>query len=305
MNGSWRFVLSVSLFFGLAVPVPAFAQAEGPPSEPPYTNEENEFFAPPPEDPAVVEAPPARPVKTPADGSSVQYIQHPQSKKGLYRIDADGSYHYVAARTAKKTQSSSLRLGTLNPAPGIETPDANNPTDYGTMYGGNPTMLLYDYEWQPLDAFGKLGVQAGFAYFSSTGQGRFLDCVPSPTTQCESREKYTFHALLLNLGVVYRLEFVERQWIAPYVSGGGSYAVLIETRDDNKAPKGVGTPVLYGGGGLMLNIGALDKEARFRLDAEYGIADLWLTLEARQFIATNKDLDISGTFLNIGISADY
>lgn len=281
------------LLFAFVCAGPLWAQQESAPNEPPYTNA-NEY-----DSPAVVEAPNADPALPPekqarTHRASVEYIQHPEAKNGLRLIDSDGSYYYAPKKFSKKEQSSTIRVGSIQP-PHIDSPGAS----FSTMYGsGNPTMLLYDYEWQPLQAFGRLGVQAGFGYFSAQGAGRFADGTAA-------REHYTFHALPLNLGVIYRLEFMERQWIAPYVAGGASYFALAETRDDDRAPHFVGTPTFYGAGGLMFNISAFDQVTAFTLDSQYGIADMWLTVEARQIQSTNLDLDFTGLMVSVGISADY
>lgn len=261
----------------------AWAQNEGPPNEPPYTTE-SEFEET------------SAPATTPQIGTKgVQYIRHPHAKKGLKLIDEKGNYYYAPDRVSQRNQTASVRFGSIRP-PNIQAADG---ASFRTMYGsGDPFVIAFDYEWQPLQAFGKLGVQMGIGYFNSTGKGRFI-------TGQEAREKYTFHAIPLSAGVIYRLEFFERQWVAPYVAGGGSYYGLIETRDDDKAPKLVGTPAAYGAGGLMINVAALDRETAYTLDSEYGLAGLWISLEARQVQASNQDLDIGGLMVSFGISADY
>lgn len=316
----------------------ARAQTEGPPNEPPYTSNLDEEFdqaakagGPATELKAggtvetapVVEATPAAPAtpevtpipvaapiaeesdgrlvrELPAGGGKARFIKHPGAKKGLTLIDRDGSYYYTPTRTSKHEQTSTVRLGAIKPPPAISAELATGTVNYESIYGsGSPFTILYDYEWMPLQGFGELGVQAGFGLFTSQGNGRFVD------NGAVAREKYTFYGLPLNLGVVYRLNFFARQWVVPYVSGGGSYFVLGEIRDDGKAPHFVGTPAAYAAGGLMFNISALDRETSFRLDSEYGINTLWMTLEGRQVQAVNKDLDVSGTVFSLGIGADY
>lgn len=331
--------LATAMIFSLAAAV-ASAQEETPPNEPPYTNAEEEFEVPTErtqelqaddensrgiddllesqtrsEEPAVVEERPAYSEPEPAapvvrqeydDEPSViqrgergsRRIRHPLAKEGLTLIDRDGSYHFQPKRSKTFDQTSVLRVGAIQPPPGIQSADGF--TDYQTMYGsGNPVTLLYDYEWQPIQAFGRLGVQIGFGLFTAQGNGRFLsDGLPA-------REKYAFYALPITLGVVYRFQFTDRPWIAPYVSGGLMYFALAEMRDDGKSPNLVGTPTGYGGGGLMINLSEIDRETGFLLDSEYGIHGMWLTAEWRQIQASNEDLNFSGSIISFGVSVDY
>lgn len=237
------------------------------------------------------------------DGSR-QYIKHPNASKGLRLIDRDGAYYYTPYKTSKNEQTSSLRFGPIQPHPAIEA--EGGITNYGRMYGDdNPFTINYDYEWKPWQGFGQIGLQLGGGFFTSQGQGEFKNQNVAAQYPEGPREKYTFFAIPLNAGIIYRLEFMKRQWLAPYVTAGGSVFNLLEFRDDDKAPSLAFSPAVYGGGGLLINISALDRDTGFSLDAEYGISTLWLSMDVRQIEATNKKLDISGTLLSFGVSMDY
>jgi hypothetical protein len=225
----------------------------------------------------------------------VKLIHHPDAKKGLIRIEQDGTYVYKV-KTTPKNQTGIVRFGLMDP-PNIVSADGY--TDFKGMYGGSSIgTLMFDYEWQPFTGFGKLGVQAGFEFAMASGNGHFLkDGTPA-------QEKYTFVILPLNLGLIYRLEYFKRQWIAPYVSGGASYIAVAEMRDDDKNNLS-GTPAAYGAGGLMFNLTAIDKSMAFNLDSEYGVGNLWIVAEYRYQQAFSEDLDFSGGIMSIGISADF
>lgn len=233
------------------------------------------------------------------------YIRHPMASKGLKLIDRDGSYYYVPKKYTNREQTTSFRFGALTPSPAITAADGS--TSYTTMYGSaQPAVVMFEYEWKPWRGFGDIGLQLGGGFFTAQGQGRFVcpdgGCNPDET---EAREKYTFYAIPLVAGLIYRFQYTDGQWIAPYVSGGLTYYGLLEMRDDNKTPNMVGTPSVYGAGGLMFNLSAMDESLGFSLDSEYGISTMWLSLEARQIQATNKDIDLGGTLLSLGISVDY
>lgn len=231
--------------------------------------------------------------KTPQKG--VKLIHHPDGKKGLIRIEQDGTYIYKV-KTTPKDQSGIVRFGMMDP-PNIVSADGY--TDFKSMYGSAAVpMLMFDYEWQPFSGFGKLGVQLGGGLAVANGNGHFLkDGTPA-------QEKYTFLILPLNAGVIYRLEYFKRQWVAPYVSGGGSFIAVAEMRDDGKNNFS-NSPAAYGAGGLMFNITALDKSMAFNLDSEYGVGNLWLVAEYRYQKSFSDLVDFSGGLMSLGISADF
>lgn len=329
--------LAVAMWFSLSTHSLA-ATPEAPPREPPYTDD-NEFDAVLGEDPTASSQPipvspapvqpqtpaqstlddwesapstpvPAAPKKekkvssgykpsyseevntTPQKG--VKLIKHPDAKYGLVRIEQDGTYVYKV-KTTVKDESGTVRLGFMDP-PKITSADGK--TNFAGMYGSSavPT-LMFDYEWQPFSQYGKLGVQGGFGFAIANGNGHFLDGTPA-------LEKYTFVIVPVNLGVIYRLEYFKRQWIAPYISGGGTYIAVAEMRDDGKN-KFTGTPAAYGAGGLMFNLTAIDKSMAYNLDSEYGVGNLWLVAEYRLQKAFSKDLGFDGGIMSLGISADF
>ncbi len=260
------------------------ANKETPPMEPPYTSD-SEFDSVLSETPA--------PTKTLNKG--VKLIHHPDAKKGLIRIEQDGTYVYKI-QTTKKNHTGIVRFGLMTP-PNIQSADGKS--DFKSMYTSSdvPT-ILFDYEWQPFSKYGKLGMQTGAGIATATGQGHFLRDGTAAT------EKYTFLIVPLDLGLIYRLEYFKRQWIAPYVAGGGTYIAVAELRDDGKQSF-TGTPAAYATGGLMFNITAIDKSMAFNLDNEYGVGNLWLVAEYRLQTAFSKDLDFTGSIMSLGISADF
>lgn len=283
-----------------------------PPNEPPYTQTPDEMEAQQllQQDKAPTPAPviekKSEVVETEPTSSTPgrKKIAHPNAKKGLYLIDQNtGRYYYKTEKVSKKNQSTSIRFGTITP-PNITANIGGVDYLFTDIYDTNDIpYLLLDYEWQPFRSFGKLGVVLGMGFFTTSGNGRFAN--PAVKDGAAAKESYTFIGLPISAGGIYRLEFSDRQWFAPFVVGGMSYYVLAEIRDDGKKPKAVGTPAAYGGGGIMFNITAWSREIDFIMDREYGINNMWLTAEFRTIQSLNEDLDVSSDVFNFGIAVDY
>lgn len=271
---------------------------------------EDALVVPVTEEPAVIPAEPIAPASRPVQKSvrqnphnskkgGVKYIEHPLAAKGLIAITKDGSYIYKTKDSGKFNNTGAFRFGVMDP-PKITAADG---TTFEMMYSkGQQPVFMFDYEWQPFTGFGKLGVQAGFGVLLANGTGRF---VTPPTDGKTPKEKYTFAAIPLNVGLVYRLEWMSRQWLAPYVAGGGTYMGVAEFRDDGKSPSVVGTPGGYAAAGMLINITAMNRDTAFTLRSEYGIANLWVSLDYRYLKTFNEDLDFSSNIIGAGIVADY
>lgn len=227
----------------------------------------------------------------------VEYIRHPQAAKGLLVIEKDGTYIYRTKEDLSFDQTGIFRFGMMD-APKITSADGQ--TTFSDMYSPSVPMIGFDYEWQPLNGFGRWGIQAGFGIITASGPGRF---VSDPSK--EAKEQYTFIAIPLSLGGVYRMEVMNRQWLAPYISAGVNYFPVIETRDDDKSPGMVGTPGVYGSGGMMINLTALDRDTAFNLRSEYGIANLWVTLDYRYIKTFSEEVDFTSGLIGGGIAVDY
>jgi hypothetical protein len=313
----------------------AHAQSkEAPPREPPYTDD-NEFDPLQGEDPASSSPIPVSPTDDPVAGKpaakvpvtsstptpappttrstysagardkpftpsekekGLRLLHHPDAQKGLMRIEADGTYIYKV-KLKKGNETGTFRIGIMEP-PKISSADGVH--HFADMYGSSGMMtIMGEYEMHPFTSFRQFGLQAGLGFATASGHGFFLtDAATIP------QEKYTFYTIPLNVGIIYRLEYFKRQWIAPYVSGGLSYIGLAELRDDNRNFF-AGTPGGYGGGGVMFNISAVDRSVAFDLSNEYGVANLWLIAEYRYQQSFSDELNFSGGIMTFGIGADF
>ncbi|MGZ5280360.1 MAG: hypothetical protein ACXWC9_10475, partial [Pseudobdellovibrionaceae bacterium] len=120
-----------------------------------------------------------------------------------------------------------------------------------------------------------------------------------------SEEKYTLFMVPLSAFAVYRFEYVRRQWVVPYVTGGATYYGLMEIRNDNVTPSFAASPAAGGGGGVLLNISRLDSQGAFNLSQEYGIADMWLVVEAMAMQGLSDDIDFTNQTISAGIQVDF
>lgn len=264
-------------------------------------SEESSQYASP--EPDVVPAPTVRetePTKVYKNSRGrVEYIEHPLAAKGLMAITKDGSYIYRTQDNSTHKHTGAVRFGMMDP-PKITAADG---TTYEAMYSeGQQPVFFFDYEWKPFQKWGILGVQLSVGALYSTGNGRFADPGMGHLTP---KEQYTFLASPLSVGLIYRLEWMRRQWVAPYVAGGGTYVGVVEFRDDGKTPSLVGTPGAYAGAGMMFNISALNRETAFTLRSEYGISNLWVSVDYRYMNTFSEDVDFTSNIMGAGIVVDY
>ncbi len=241
-----------------------------------------------------------------ADGKSrikTKRIKHPGAKEGLYLIDEEGVYHYRVDTISKKDNAMFFRIISQT-APAIEGSTDGGTFTFEDMYEvSSLTGIDLVYEWQPFKNFGKSGVQVGIGFATASGKGYFRSNDASLADKVP-RESYTFFSIPLSAGLVYRFEYFEQQWAAPYVAGGGIYNGLIEYRNDSKL-KTVGTAAVYGSGGILISLTAFNKELAFKMDREYGFSQLWINAEYRRVQAFNDELDITSNQIGVGIGADY
>ncbi len=234
----------------------------------------------------------------PPQGGTVK-VEHPRAAQGLLRINKDGSYQYKTAMK-EKSKSSSFKLGMMTP-PKVDSGNSN--ITFESMYGSNNVFALnFDYEWQPFRSFGSLGFRLGTGLSTVTAAGYFKN---QDAKHLRSEEKYTLFIVPLSAFINYRFEFARRQWIVPYVTGGATYYGLMELRNDNAAPSFAAAPAAGGGGGLMFNVSRLDAQSAFNLSQEYGIADMWLTVEAIAMQGLSNDIDFSNQLISAGIQVDF
>jgi hypothetical protein len=229
----------------------------------------------------------------PLQGGTVR-IPHPGAAQGLLKINKDGSYQYRTP-LRPKSQAISFRIGAMTP-PLI---NGGNGITFKSMYGSqNLFALTGEYEWDPFQKFGALGIQLGGGFATAHGSGTLANGDPA-------EEAYDLYIVPLSAFAIYRFEYVRRQWVVPFVNAGATYYGLAEKRDDGKPLKFAGAAAVGGGGGVHLSISRLDPAGAFTLDREYGIADMWFTLEARAMQGLDTETDFTSQMISGGITVDF
>lgn len=247
---------------------------------------------------AAAPAPSSGFVKPPGPkAGGVRVVPHPNAPKGLLRINRDNTYQYKTPRITK-SQAVSVKIGPGTP-PKIQGPEGTDLT-YESMYGsGTYTAMNIDYEWQAFKNFGSLGFQAGSGFAIMQGKGKLK------LTGGDAMEKFTMFALPASAFVIYRLEFSRKQWFVPYVLGGGTIFGLIERRDDGKRTSFAMAPTAGGAIGAHFALSGIDDRSGFILAEDYGIADLWFTLEGRFLQGLRSDVDFTTAQITGGVTMDF
>jgi len=231
-------------------------------------------------------------------------VPHPFAEKGLVRITKRNEYIYRVDESDQK-RAASFRLGIFKPT-NLENPEqaGQDGSTFDDNYDqtGNP-MVMFDYEWQLWKTpIGKLGVKAGIGLYVAQGHGHFR---AGPNSGLVPREMFTFLTFPTTGGVVYRLQWRDRQTFVPYGEGGGVLFPFGEFRDDDKPPKFGGSVGAYFAGGLAINLTSFDALSRVQLDREYGINSVYLLAEFRAIVAITQRYDFSSTLINGGFLMEF
>lgn len=231
--------------------------------------------------------------KGPPGGGTLK-VPHPNAARGLLKIDKEGAYIYRTPLPAK-SRSSSFRVA-YQSSPVISNAQG---VTFGDIYGSDGLVgLLGEYEWQPFHGFGALGFQLGSGLVIARGNGRFAN-------GDVAEEVYTLYVVPLSALVVYRFEYVRRQWAVPFISGGATAYGMVESRDDGNQAKVAVSPAVVGGAGIHFNLSRWDPQGSFLLAQDYDVADLWLTVEAKYVQGLDQELDMSNQTVSAGFTVDF
>lgn len=138
-----------------------------------------------------------------------RYIEHPNAKKGLIRIDKEKAYYYKV-KTSDQKKATSVRFATYEPVD-LVNPD-NSELRYEDLYDKESWPLItYDQEYQFMQSFGKMAWKWGSGLFVARGNGQF----ENPQAE-EPLEEFTLIVFPLNVGIIYRAQYWDTQLFVPY-----------------------------------------------------------------------------------------
>lgn len=231
-----------------------------------------------------------------------RYIEHPNAKKGLIKIDKNKVYHYKVPESPQNN-AGNVKFAMYEPTK-LSNPQNSN-IDYGNIYDEDAfPMIIYEHEWQIFKKFGKFGVTLGGGIFFTQGHGQFED----PGMNERARERFTLVAFPFSAGAIYRMQYWDAQPLFPYFGGGLNYIAFAERRDDDQNPawgaKIGAAPAAHFYAGVAIQLG-LGARSFLDLDREYGINRIWITGEYRQYVGLHGDYDFSGDAINGGITAEF
>lgn len=228
-----------------------------------------------------------------------KYIYHPNQEKGLYKINRENEYHY---KYKKSPLDGFIHIkgGRLN----LENfPEKSSTTKFSDLYDSTSlTTIYFEYEWQPFKKHRSISLKTGMGISYARGKGRFLD---AGLAALQAQESYTFMMFPLSAGLTYKFKFVDNQVFMPFATGGINYNFAIEFRSSFEAFRHSGILASHFGGGVLLNLGWLERSAALELDKEFGINNTYLSLEGRSIVSFYNDKDINGFIFLAGLSFEY
>ncbi len=232
----------------------------------------------------------------PAEGGVIN-VPHPLEKKGLIRINADGSYMYKTKKLIR-TKSAQVLMGSL---PSLQI-GLNGQVE--TFYKSSTPFIVsfsdqssknIPFNFLPKQFEGRWGL--GFGVLS--GNGVLVN------SQLPSMESYDLYIAPLTYDLIYKFEYSRTQLLAPFLGAGMGYLGLLEYRNDGNEVSPAGTFFLSALGGLQFSFMRLDPGALFVLQSEYDVTDVWVTIEARYMKSFKQDIDFSGVHVGAGVVLDF
>jgi hypothetical protein len=229
----------------------------------------------------------------------VKRIKHPNAAKGLTKITRDKVYIYKIKKS-DQTKASSFKIGMFSPN---ELENKETGVSFEDFYETNNVGILFDYEWQLFQKFGKLGLKVGSGIAMAQGTGVFKN-ENGTTGAFEPKEKLTFIIMPNTVGAITRLQFWEKQILVPYGEGGGTIFTFAETRDDGKNPKFGAAFGAYFAVGAAFSLAFLDDISMIELDRDYSINNVYFTAEYR-FYQGFGDFNFTGELINGGVTVEF
>jgi hypothetical protein len=149
-------------------------------------------------------------------------------------------------------------------------------------------------------AKGRYGAEAGVGFFIKDGTAR------GTLTGESSSDKFNFFILPMETSFAWRMDYWNWDYLVPYMKAGADYVYYRESLAGN-VTQGLKMG-FHGGGGLQMSFKVFGKDILDGLDEDFGINDVFLTLEAMYQYINNfggKGLDLSGGVYSVGFLFEF
>lgn len=224
-------------------------------------------------------------------------INHPNASKGLKRITSDRVHIYGHAKSEEK-YGTSIRFGQLQ----LNELQNGEGKEFVDVYrDDNNPILLFNYA-KPLTKkfLGRIQWDNELGVMFASGKGVFKD------TGAESEiDKLKLFALPLTTGLLWTLQFSDHQIILPYARAGVGFTGYFEIDSDFKRPKLAASLLGQGSVGIGFSLSGISKNQAAKLDDEYGMNGMWLTIEYKNYAAISGDYKFTSDFINAGLMMNF
>lgn len=224
-------------------------------------------------------------------------VDHPLESEGLYRIGADGTYYYKEGPKPHRN-SWNIHGGPYLPQ-NLFNPQ-NNYT-FTEVYGNKAKPIIFaDFFWKPFK-HKNFSFLLGTGLMPASGNGRFSNNVVS------DNEKFYLFTFPNRVGLDYAFKIFNTQILVPYINGGFKFFSFIEMPRSFKLDKikiGNSTGSFFGGG-LMINLSFLDRNAAAEMNADYGFKQTWLMVNYSSFTSFKEGLNFGADSISAGLRFDY
>jgi hypothetical protein len=145
----------------------------------------------------------------------------------------------------------------------------------------------------------RYGVELGVGVLYKTGSALGVD------SGRVSQDRFGFLLIPMETSFTWRADYFDWRYLVPYAKAGFD-GVIFREGMHGRTTKGIKFG-MHTAGGVAINIGVIGDASK-ELDEEYGINDMFLTLEAQYHWIDNfggKGLDLSGQLYSIGLLFEF
>jgi len=227
-----------------------------------------------------------------------KYIYHPNQEKGLYKINKNDEYLYKYEKS-KINGFFHIKAGAYSFK---NFPTENSTLKFRDFYDSNTALtFLFEYDWAFFKNIQSLSLNFSGGLSYNRGRGKFRDTSIDTPVQ----EKYTLWFIPMGVGLTYKFKMIDNQIFLPFVNASLNYNLLMEYREGFDAFEYLGVFGAHVAGGVSINLGWFQRLTALQLDQDFGINNVYLTLEGRQVFSFEEEYNLSGFVFIGGLSFEY